>query len=477
METKTPNLSEADLKNIERFKTGFPWMKIAAPATASRGIKVLSDEDADKAVEFYRSCPDVKTAKFVPASGAASRMFKDLFNKNVTVVNKFVSNIEKFAFYEPSLYAEHQGDDAVDFTLGEEGLGYGSKPKGVLKFHRYGTPGAKNAEVRTAIAEHMVEAAEYMRTKDGVCHLVVTISPEHEQLFRAEVEALRPVYEERYGVKYDIAFTYQYKWTDTIAVDAQNAPFLLEDGTPLHRPGGHGALINNLGEVDADLVSIKNIDNVSVQRYLPITAKWKMVLLGTALQLRERIFGYIKALRSNPTADLCAEVVSFLDKQLCIALPGGADAGKLLEILQRPIRVCGMVKNEGEPGGGPFIIEEKDGSTSLQILEGAQINPDDPKAVACLKAATHFNPVDLVCVLKDVDGQPFRLVDYVDPDAGFISGKSYQGRELKAMELPGLWNGAMSRWNTLFVQVPIETFNPVKTVMDLLRDAHQGAER
>ena len=473
-------LSEKDRMEIERFKSGFPWMDIVAPAVPGCGIRVLDENEVENAVKTAedaladKSAQALKFAKFVPASGAASRMFKDLFNKNVTIVNKFVSNIEKFAFYDKSVYDGVEGEALVDSTLGKEGLDYGSKPKGVLKFHRY------PSEVRTALAEHFVEAAEYMKAADGTANLVVTISPEHTELFEKAIDEIKDKYEKRYGVKYNVSTTNQYKWTDTVAVTPDNEPFLLEDGTVLHRPGGHGALIHNLNDLDCDVVSIKNIDNVSVERFLPITAKWKKVLIGTALELRSAINGYIGQLESDPSAELCSEVETFLKDNLCVSMPDGFDAASvdapktLLEFLHRPIRVCGMVKNEGEPGGGPFIIRAKDGSTSLQILEGAQINPDDPKAQDCLKRATHFNPVDLVCVLTDGDGKRFNLTDYVDEDAGFISSKSLHGKELKALELPGLWNGAMSRWNTVFVEVPIETFNPVKTVMDLLRPAHQN---
>lgn len=468
-------LSEKDLMEIERFKNGFPWMQIIAPATPAKGIRKLSEneiaEAVNKAEEARKATGEqaLSFAKFVPASGAASRMFKDLFNKNVTVVNNFVSSIDRFAFYEPALFDSLEGDKKVDFTLGAEGLNYGAKPKGVLKFHRYAD------ETRTALAEHFVEAQEYMKGSDKQANIYVTISPEHQSLFDEAIAEVKEKYEKKYDVKYNVKTMFQYKWTDTLAVTADNEPFLTDDGQPLHRPGGHGALIHTLNDVDADVVSIKNIDNVSVDRFLPTTAMWKKVLIGTALSLREKIFGYIKELEKNPSEALCAEVEQYLAKELCIELPACADkAAQLLSILKRPIRVCGMVKNEGEPGGGPFIIREADGSTSLQVLEGPQINPDDPHAVECLKNATHFNPVDLVCVIKDHEGKKFDLTKYVDDNAGFISSKSLQGRELKALELPGLWNGAMSRWNTVFVEVPIETFNPVKTVMDLLRPAHQA---
>ena len=478
-------LTAKDKAELLRFKTGFPWMDIVAPATPSKGIKVLSENEVSKAVETAEkalslpvcnvTCRGLKFAKFVPASGAASRMFKDLLNKNVIATNRFVSNINKFAFYDKSIYADIDGESLVDFTLGKGGLDYASKPKGVLKFHKY------EDEVRTAIAEHLVEAARYMKNSGGEADLVVTISPEHQTLFDEAISEVKSKYENKYGVSYNIKTVFQYKWTDTIAVTPEGEPFLTDDGTVLHRPGGHGALIHNLNEVDADVVSIKNIDNVSVESYLPMTAKWKRVLIGTALLYREEINNFIKRLNTSASNDLCAEIESFLKDELCIELPTSYSAATLEDKVQilysylhRPIRVCGMVKNEGEPGGGPFLVREKDGGTSLQILEGVQINQDDAHAVECLKSSTHFNPVDLVCVLTDENGRHYNLLEYVDEDAGFISSKSYQGRDLRALELPGLWNGSMSRWNTVFVEVPIETFNPVKTVLDLLRPAHQA---
>ena len=488
---------------IERFRKGFPWLEIAAPATPGHGIEVLTEEQQDEAVRYADEAEVHGRCKFVPASGAASRMFKDIFAGMDTpnaATEKLAANLERFAFYSPDVFGKAPFDPAATARklLTDAGLAYGSKPKGVLKFHRYPD------EVRTALAEHFVEGQAYMRNADDSVDLIVTISPEHRALFESAVEEIKAEYEARYGVRYNVTFTYQAKETDTLAVDADCKPFLKEDGSILTRPAGHGALIYNLNELDAELVSIKNIDNVCVERMQPATYRWKKVLMGRALELRDRIQGYIFALDQltqvrkeisdlsfipgtvvnldDPFAtpecqELCNEIEDFLRDELCIEIPEPKDSRDRAELLRakldRPIRVCGMVKNLGEPGGGPFIIRDKDGSTSLQILEGAQINPDDPAAVAALKAATHFNPVDLVCILRRHDGSKFNLLDYVDEETGLISSKSYQGRELRALELPGLWNGSMSDWNTLFVEVPIETFNPVKVVLDLLRDAHQ----
>ena len=478
---------------IERFKKGFPWMKIVGAATPERGITVLSEKEQDEAIAYADKAKVAGKCKFVPASGAASRMFKDIFSGLAKLesgeslpedaqVFKLAANIEKFAFYRKEVFGKPAtGPDyarkVAAALLLEPGLGYGVKPKGVLDFHRY--PG----EVRTSFAEHLVEAQNYMRNPDKSVTLCVTISPEHRTLFEAALEKVRPEYEKRYGVKYNVEFTYQDKATDTIAVDMQNKPFRTDDGKLLFRPAGHGALIHNLNKVKSELVSIKNIDNVSMERMLPITARFKKVLMGKCLQLRDQIFDMLREFDaiSNPLSSdahaLCDRVEAFLDRELCIQLPLCTNQMERIKLirskLDRPIRVCGMVKNEGEPGGGPFIIAGKDGSTNLQILESVQINKADPQYDFIMSQVTHFNPVDLVCCLNRYNGEKFNLLKYVDEDAGFMSQKSFQGRDLKALELPGLWNGAMSDWNTLFVEVPLETFNPVKVVLDLLRPAHQ----
>ncbi len=504
-------------QQVERFKQGFPWMKIVAPATPEKGILVLDDAAVEAAAKYYESAKINGKCKFVPASGAASRMFKDLFS-GLDALNagkelsddapaaKFVDQIQSFAFYTPELFGAETckcpeyRQSVLAKTLTDEGLGYGAKPKGVLQFHKY-----TDGEIRTAFAEHLVEAQDYMKNEDGTANLVVTISPEHQHLFEEAYAQVKEAYEAKYGVKYNITFTFQDKATDTVAVDVENKPFRTETDSLLFRPAGHGALIYNLNKIEEEVVSIKNIDNVANERLLPETATWKKVLLGKALELRDKIYGYLNELdivtganiagvssidvpgvavinedvyASEACQALCNDIQAFLENELCITLPQ-FDTFKervetLREKLNRPIRVAGMVKNQGEPGGGPFIIAEKDGSTSLQVLESVQINMSDDHARNALASATHFNPVDIVCCLHDYKGQSFDLLKYVDEDAGFISSKSYQGRELKALELPGLWNGAMSNWNTLFVEVPLATFNPVKVVLDLLRPAHQN---
>jgi len=481
-------------QQLDHIKKGFPWMNIVGAATPERGIQRLSAADEQKAVEYYDKASVAGKCKFVPASGAASRMFKDIFAGLSTLqggedvaadssVARLAAEIEKFAFYTPEMFGKPEDsksyrESIADKVLGDAGLGYGHKPKGVIRFHRYAD------ECRTALAEHLVEAQEYMRNADGTANLVVTISPEHRPLFEAALEEVKDRYEKKYGVRYDVKFTYQDKATDTVAADEKGHPFRTSEGKLLFRPGGHGALIHNLGEVDAEMVSIKNIDNVSYERLLPVTAKYKKVLMGKALELRDKIFGFLRELDAEDDAGsasckgLCDRIEAFLDRELCIQLPLAKDPAERVAMLRkklnRPIRVCGMVRNEGEPGGGPFIISGRDGSSNLQILESVQIDKSDKRSADILAGATHFNPVDLVCLLRDYKGAKFNLLDYVDEEAGFISSKSYEGRPLQALELPGLWNGAMSDWNTMFVEVPLETFNPVKVVLDLLRPAHQA---
>ncbi len=488
----------------ERFRNGFPWLDIVAPATPDKGIEILSAAQAEAATAYADSAEVKGKCKFVPASGAASRMFKDIYagmEETNDAVIKLADNLEKFAFYTADIFGHGPYDpqSTARKLLTDEGLDYGSKPKGVLAFHRYAD------EIRTALAEHLVEGQAYMRNSDNSVNLIVTISPEHRHLFEEALGDIKDKYEKRYGVQYNISFTYQDKETDTIAVDTDNRPFIKEDGSILTRPAGHGALIYNLNGIGEELVSIKNIDNVCVERMQPTTYHWKKVLMGRALQLRDRIRGYIYALDqltdtrsqlanasgapfitfnipddpygTDECQSLCNEIEQFLKDELCIELPEARSckdrALTLRSKLDRPIRVCGMVRNEGEPGGGPFIVKDKKGATSLQILESAQIDKSNPVSLKAFNSATHFNPVDLVCCLKDHNGKSFNLLDHVDNETGLISQKSYKGHTLKALELPGLWNGSMSDWNTLFVEVPIETFNPVKTVLDLLRAAHQ----
>ena len=289
-----------------------------------------------------------------------------------------------------------------------------------------------------------------------------------------------PIYEKLFNVKYNVTFSLQKSSTDTIAVDENYLPFRTQSGSILFRPGGHGALIENLNELDGDIVFIKNIDNVVQDNYKGDIVTYKQLLAGTLVQVQQKIFNYLELLDNGILNNVqIGEIISFLEDVLCIKNPninlldGDALLLYLRKKLNRPIRVCGMVKNVGEPGGGPFWAYNNDGTISLQILESSQIDKHNKSYIQMFSSGTYFNPVDIVCGIKDYKGKRFNLIDYVDPNTGFISSKSKDGRSLKALELPGLWNGAMSDWNTMFVEVPLTTFNPVKTVNDLLKEQHQ----
>lgn len=498
-------------KAIENYKKGFPFLKIVASATQERGICVINDEEAEKAIERYEAY-DGKIVKFVPASGAASRMFKDLFEAQEVLKEggavlagshgyKFFNNLENFPFYDAEKMSGLSNLEILEYILGSGGLNYGASPKGLILFHKYDSP----SEVHTPFEEHMVEGALYAKGKDDKVYIHFTVSPEHMDDFKALLEKVRGKYEERYGCQYEVTFSIQDPSTNIIAVNEDNTPFLKNDGTPLYRPGGHGALLKNLNDIDGDIIVLKNIDNVVRLELKEDSVYWKKVLSGKLLELKGKIFMYLHALdkflygegmecdschssvgcpasamplpKYDSLDALCDEIMEYLDSTLCVKIPSVPKSilpQYLHDKLNRPIRVCGMVKNEGEPGGGPFIVYDNDMSTSLQILEKGQLNPYDPGTNLLLSDSTHFNPVDIVCSTTNYLGEKFDLQKFVDPETGLISSKSYEGRNLKAQELPGLWNGSMSNWNTLFVQTPLSTFNPVKTVLDLLRPEHRG---
>ncbi len=456
-------------RQIENFRRGFPFLKVVRAASPGDGVKVVGTAAADAAAARYeKAVGGLAVVKFVPASGAATRMFKELFEfvnegKRGKGIDTLVDNIDKFAFW-PELKAvlpEGADDRTLVSAIVGKGLDYGRKPKGLVTFHAYA------GETRKAVEEHLVEGAAYAAS-NGTVRIHFTVSPEHMEGFRTLLAERVPIYEKRFGVRYDISFSAQKPSTDTIAVNPDNTPFRQADGSLLFRPAGHGALIENLAEIDADVIFIKNIDNVTTDALRGDTVRCKKVLAGLLLELQERAFGYLRALEEG-TADLEA-VVAFVEQELCVKLPAAYDAALLRAVLDRPIRVCGMVRNEGEPGGGPFWVANPDGTESLQIAESSQIAPED---MPLMKSATHFNPVDLVCGVRNAQGGRFDLRRYTDPSTGFISSKSSGGRELRAQELPGLWNGAMARWNTVFVDVPVTTFSPVKVVQDLLRPQHR----
>ena len=460
---------EAVERQIENFRRGFPFLKVVRAASPGDGVVVVDAAAANAAQARYeQAAHGLSVVKFVPASGAATRMFKELFEfvnegKRGKGIDTLLENIERFAFW-PELKAvlpEGADDRTVVSCIVKQGLNYGQKPKGLVTFHAY-ADGA-----RKAVEEHLVEGAAYAST-DGVARIHFTVSPEHRAGFESLLAEKVPLYEKRFGIRYEISFSVQKPSTDTIAVNPDNTPFRQEDGSLLFRPAGHGALIENLNEIDADVIFIKNIDNVTTDAQRGDTVRYKKVLAGVLLDLQERAFEYLRALDVEGCE--LAPIAEFIEKRLCVKLPADYDSALLRAVLDRPIRVCGMVRNEGEPGGGPFWVANPDGTESLQIAESSQISPDD---MPLMKSATHFNPVDLVCGVRTSQGGKFDLRRYTDPSTGFISSKSSGGRELRAQELPGLWNGAMARWNTVFVDVPITTFSPVKVVQDLLRPQHQ----
>ena len=475
-------------EQLEAFCTGFPYLAIDRAAVVGDGIRKLDAEKAaELAVLYGKSVCRLSVEKFVPASGAASRMFKELYeyageNKASATVEAVLSGLEKFAFYEDLAALDIPMKDpkaVVSAIVGGSpaegtGLGLGKKPKGLIKFHKYTGGG------RTAMEEHLVEVALY---GGSPARIHFTVSPEHMDDFKVLVNERLEAFSSKYGVEYEITYSVQEPSTDTIAVNLDNTPFREGDaaaGEILFRPGGHGALIENLNRIDADLIFIKTVDNVVPDHLKGDTVLYKKALAAVALELQQQVFSYLKAIDGGAgkagDAAFAAEVRQFIEEKLCYRFPAGAEPtlAELRRVLDRPLRVCGMVRNEGEPGGGPFWAETSlgmPGALSLQIAESSQIDPAVREKL--MGGGTHFNPVDLVCAVRDFKGNKFDLTQYIDKKTGFISEKSKDGRSLKAQELPGLWNGAMADWNTVFVEVPITTFAPVKTVADLLRPQHQ----
>lgn len=461
--------AEAIEAQLENFRRGFPFLQVVRAASAGDGIRVLSPDELDRAAAHYEQrVGDLGVVKFVPASGAATRMFKELYEfvdggVRSEGVAHLLAHIRDIAFWPEleALLPEGADERTVAEYIVRKGLCYGSKPKGLVTFHLYPDGGRK------AIEEHLVEGALYAASQ-GVVRIRFTVSPEHRAGFEALLAERIPLFEHLYGVRYEIGFSVQKPSTDTIAVNPDNTPFRTDDGRLLFRPAGHGALLENLSEIDADIVFVKNIDNVTTDDRRGDTIRYKKALAGLLLRLQEETFAQLRALDEGG-ADLPG-IAAFVERSLCAKLPGGWDASLLRALLDRPLRVCGMVRNEGEPGGGPFWVAAPDGTQSLQIAESSQIAPEDKPL---MRQATHFNPVDLVCGLRSYRGECFDLTRYIDPSTGFISEKSSGGRPLRAQELPGLWNGAMARWNTVFVEVPVSTFTPVKVVGDLLRCSHR----
>ncbi len=502
-------IKEIDEAAIERqldfFKKGAPKIELIRPATTGDGIKILDESHSPNLKEVHgKAAAEGRLMKFVPASGAATRMFADLTkyllenpdgslaedpsDKTGREVCSFFKSLKRFAFF-PRLAELMRRDgldldtelgsdrpkNILDYTLGEKGLNYAQLPKALILFHSY------DGHVRTSLEEHLVEAVHYTLDGNGRSRVHFTVSPEHLTPVERKIAAVIDRYQEKYHVQYNVPLSLQSPSTDTIAVDLENRPFRDSMGRLLLRPAGHGAILENLDHCMGDVVLIRNIDNVVPDRFKEANVRYTILLSGYLLALQEKTFGYLKALsRHNVGNDALREIRDFAKNELKITVENGFerfDSGRqvhlLFERLNRPIRVCGMVKNEGEPGGGPFWVREKDGTESLQIVETAQVDLQDSSQKRIVEGATHFNPVDIVCGLRDYEGKSFALRNFRDDEAVFISGKSHEGKPIKALELPGLWNGSMARWLTIFVEVPIETFNPVKTVNDLLRPRHQ----
>lgn len=472
---------------LERFKKGFPSIKLTNPATIGNGIKRLSEEEATSYTEKYDQA-QVNVIKFVPASGAATRMFKSLFQfleqfdgtrekydalcREEKKIGKFFTELDEFAFYKDlkhkiteqvgnnieEVLIVNKHDRIVDILLNNPGLNYGQLPKGLLKFHQY------DSETRTPAQEHLSEGFGYANKKGGV-KIHFTVSPEHLSAFKLHIDE---TIEKRYSTEtIDVSFSTQRPQTDTVAATQDHQPFRSENSDLLFRPAGHGALLENLNDLDSDIIFIKNIDNVVPDRIKEETKRYKKALAGVLLGYQEQIFSILHQIDQG--RDVFKEAIRILEE---LGSRGKFSNQEIFDKLNRPIRVCGMVKNEGEQGGGPFWVEDEF-TESLQIVESVQINKGDSTQKSIFKSSTHFNPVDLVCGVKDYKGKKFDLTKYRNEETGFISEKTYNGQKLLAMELPGLWNGSMAYWNTIFVEVPLITFNPVKTVIDLLKPTHR----
>ena len=501
---------EQVLSQIETFKKGIPFIKLKRPCTLSDGVIGLQKDEIDRLIDKYSvAVLSGRATKFVPASGAASRMFKLLLsinNRTDDIDKKFVSaqaehnidyqtfllfikKIKQFAFYDDlkntmsrdgldihDLVSNGQYKDILEYILTDRGLNYANLPKGLINFHKYPD------HCRTPFEEHLVEAIAYTRDGNGACKIHFTVAEEHKDLIKDHLNKIRSLYETT-DSKFELSCSTQKPSTDAIAVDMNNKPFRTKDGRIVFRPGGHGALLKNLSDFKGDIIFIKNIDNVVPDRLKPESYIYKKAFGGYLVELQKETFGYLERL-ADKTADdkLIKHAFEFAKEKLFVDIPYGINTASnaektdfIFSRLNRPIRICGVVKNVGEPGGGPFWIEDGTQVASLQIVEKSQVDMKSKEQQAIWESSSYFNPVDLVCGVKDYLGMPFDLLNYANHDAGFISIKSKEGRDLKALELPGLWNGSMAYWNTVFIEVPLITFNPVKTVMDLLRKEHQPA--
>ncbi len=505
---ETLGISQEQVESqIHMFKQGIPFTTLSRRCIIGDGITSLGAAHLKDSEALFQNATLVgRVMKFVPASGAASRMFKSLLacleqfsqqglhSQNFqwdpaehTLMQKFLKNLPLFSFSSVLLQRFQEASNGTSpqqetqylghlltLLLTSEGLNYAALPKGLLPFHQY------DDHVRTPIEEHLVEAQTYARDQHGIIRVHFTISPEHELAVKQYIQTVLPQYTKP-GETFNLGFSLQKSSTNTIAVDTNNDVFRDREGNMVFRPGGHGALIENLNDLQGDIIFIKNVDNVVPDHMKETTYTWKKILAGHLISIQNVIFPCIERLMErNLNASCIKEICAVAKKYLCLEIPQDFDQWDLqaqvdflIEKFNRPIRVCGMVKNVGEAGGGPFWVKDKYGTSSLQIIESSQVDPQSPTEQELFRSSTHFNPVDLVCGVRDYQGKLFDLRNFTDPNAGFIAEKSYQGRDLRALELPGLWNGGMANWNTIFVDIPLNTFNPVKTVFDLLRPEHQ----
>ena len=474
---------------LSLFRKGTPWIKLHRPCTIGDGIAALrSDEIEILSLRYEEAVAAGRVMKFVPASGAASRMFQALIQQHEGAdLNRFVKNLRRFAFYGDLAAAVRTegGDlqsyvagghfvDVLELLLTARGLDYASSPKALIKFHRY------DDRCTTPLEEHVTDAAAHTLDRNNVVRLHFTVSPGRDAEFNRCFHKIQEYYQGA-GIQCRISSSHQHSSTDTIAADSENRPFRDRHNRLVFRPGGHGALLENLEAIQGDIVHLNNIDNVVHGRLKSETYRYKKALGGYLLALQDEAFAHLRRLESgHANSEQIKRILAFAKEKLSLSVPGelsgrsNAELSRFLfEKLNRPLRVCGVVKNLGEPGGGPFWTESPESVLSLQIVEKSQVDASVESQQAALDASTHFNPVDIVCGMRDYRDRPFRLEAFRDPDTYFISNKTYEGRSLKALEHPGLWNGAMAHWNTAFVEVPVSTFNPVKTVFDLLRPEHQ----
>lgn len=494
-------------RQIDLFLRGGCNLRLRRPCTVGDGVRQILPEEREKYLQFHSEAAAAgRFIKFVPASGAATRMFRSLFqiqgsydgkeeifrkgsqgDRGAREFWRFLEKIESFAFYKDlqdslaqdgfsleSLLKEDRLDIVLEYLLTDQGLNYGSLPKALVKFHSY------DSGSRTAFEEHLDEAAECIQDANRICRLHFTVTQKDEEKFRKFAKQVTPIFAQKNQVSYEIEFSLQTRSTDTIAVDQSNKPLRDEQGCLLFRPGGHGALLTNLHNLQGDLVFIKNIDNIAPEPKRELGSYWNRLLGGYLVAAERAIHDLLGRLATEDFAGIRQEIEEYAKDKLHIDFPESYEQYSILEKkkylckkLNRPLRVCGVVPNVGEPGGGPFWEEKSDGTVSLQIVESAQVNLLDPQQRAIWSSSTHFNPVALVCKLRDRAGTPFNLPTYADQEAVFITRKSYNGLGIKALELPGLWNGSMADWITIFVEMPGETFCPVKTINDLLRPEHQ----